>query len=293
MKILISGASGLVGSALVRSLQRNGHDIQRLIRAGRQGVKWDPETYEIEEPRRLAERDAVVHLAGEPIVGRWSDEKKRRIRDSRVNSTRALSDTLAGLQNRPSVLIVASAVGYYGNRGDETLTEDSAPGDGFLADVCKEWEAAAAPARDAGIRVVHVRFGMLLSPDGGALKAMLTPFKLGLGGRVGSGSQFVSWASVADAVGVIQHAIETDSLQGAVNVVSPTPATNMQLTKALGAALSRPTGIPVPAFAARTLFGEMADALLLASQRVLPGKLTANGYTFRHTDLEQTLRELL
>lgn len=293
MKILISGASGLVGSALVRSLQRNGHDIQRLIRAGRQGVKWDPETYEIEEPSRLADRDAVVHLAGEPIVGRWSDEKKRRIRDSRVNSTRALSDTLAGLQNRPSVLIVASAVGYYGNRGDETLTEDSAPGDGFLADVCKEWEAAAAPARDAGIRVVHVRFGMLLSPDGGALKAMLTPFKLGLGGRVGSGSQFVSWASVADAVGVIQHAIETDSLQGAVNVVSPTPATNMQLTKALGAALSRPTGIPVPAFAARTLFGEMADALLLASQRVLPGKLTANGYTFRHTDLEQTLRELL
>ncbi len=293
MKLLVSGSTGLVGAALCDRLHQDGHDVQRLIRSDGEGVKWDTETYTFEAPSHLEGFDAVIHLGGESIVGRWSDAKKQRIRDSRVKSTASLAKALADLTSKPKVLVVASAIGYYGDRGTEELTENSSAGEGFLTEVCEAWEAAAEPAREAGIRVVHPRFGMLLSPKGGALKAMLTPFKLGLGGRVGSGRQYVSWASLDDAVGAILHAVHTESVSGPVNVVAPAPCTNLELTKALGAALKRPTIFPVPAFGARLIFGEMADALLLASQRVLPERLKATGYSFRHTDLQETLRELL
>ena len=293
MKILMSGSSGLVGTSLMALLKGEGHDVRPLVRHGTEGVVWDAQTFQLQSPEQLETMDAVVHLAGESIVGRWSDAKKQRILDSRVKSTAALAGALAGLDKKPAVLVVASAVGYYGDRGAEELTEDSAPGKGFLSEVCTAWEAAADAARQAGMRVVHLRFGMLLSPNGGALKAMLTPFKLGIGGKVGSGNQVVSWASLDDAVGAIHHALITESLEGPVNVVSPAPCTNLELTKALGHALSRPTLFPVPAFAARLAFGEMADALLLASQRVIPKKLTESEYTFKHRDLEHTLQELL
>lgn len=283
----------MLGTALLARLRGEGHAVERLVRGGRDGVVWDPATYALTSPEQLSAFDAVVHLGGEGIVGRWTTEKKRRIRDSRVESTRALAQTVASLENKPSVLVVASAIGYYGDRGNEELTEKSAPGSGFLAEVCQQWEQAADPAREAGIRVVHLRFGMVLSARGGALKTMLPPFKVGLGGKVGSGRQWMSWISLDDAVGVVLHALTDNTIEGPINAVSPTPCTNLEFTKTLGSALKRPTVLPVPAFLVRLALGEMADALLLASQRVQPGKLRASGYPFQHTAVKEALSDAI
>jgi uncharacterized protein (TIGR01777 family) len=237
--------------------------------------------------------DAVVHLAGENLVGRWTAEKKARIRDSRVQGTRLLCDALAQLVNPPKVLLCAAAIGYYGDRGENMVREDSAPGTGFLAEVCQAWEAAAAPVVQRGVRVVHLRLGVVLNPAGGALAQMLPPFRLGMGGVVGSGKQYISWIALDDVLGVMHHALRTETLGGPVNVVAPQPVTNYDFTKMLGKVLGRPTVMPMPAFAARLAFGEMADALLLASTRVVPVRLQASGYTFQYPELEGALRHLL
>jgi hypothetical protein len=295
MKIVVSGASGLVGSALVPALEQAGHEVLRLTRRATHpnDLAWNPAAGEL-NAARLAGAAAAIHLAGESIAaGRWNDARKNRLRDSRVQGTQLLSRTLATLDPRPGVLISASAIGYYGDRGDDQLDEQSGPGELFLSGLCRDWEAAAQPARDAGIRVVHPRIGVVLCKQGGALAKMLTPFRLCAGGRIGSGRQWWSWISLDDLVGVMQHALATESLSGAVNAVSPQPATNLEFTKALGRALGRPTVFPMPAFAARLALGEMADELLLSSARVLPRKLVETGYQFRHTDLEAALRELL
>lgn len=296
MKILVSGSTGLVGSALVSSLKDGGHEIVSLVRRSTKSqneVTWDPQGEKL-DGASIEGMDAVVHLAGENIAtGRWTDEKKARIRDSRVKGTYLVANTLAKLKTPPGTLICASAVGYYGDRGDELLTETSDPGTDFLSDVCRKWEAAAKPAEDAGVRVVNLRFGVILSPKGGALAKMLTPFRLGAGGRVGDGRQYMSWVSLDDAIGAIQHALVTESLSDSVNVVAPNPVTNAEFTKSLGRVLRRPTIFPMPAFAARVAFGEMADALLLASQQVKPARLLESGYEFRHAELEGALRHLL
>ncbi|HEV2175715.1 MAG TPA: TIGR01777 family oxidoreductase [Terriglobia bacterium] len=297
MKILVSGSSGLIGSALVPFLTTGGHAVVRLVRAGRsaaaEGIPWDPSTGAI-DAAKLEGFDAVVHLAGESIAAaRWTPEQKVRIHESRVKGTRLLAETLARLARPPRALVCASAVGYYGNRGGELLNEASAPGSDFLAQVCRDWEAAAEPATRRGIRVVNLRFGMVLSSAGGGLAKMLTPFRLGVGGIIGSGRQYVSWIALDDVVGAIHHALSTDALRGPVNAVGPTPVTNREFTKALGRVLSRPTIFPVPAFAARATFGEMADALLLASQRVEPARLLAGGYQFQFPELEGALRHAL
>jgi hypothetical protein len=294
MKILVTGASGTVGSALVPFLTTSGHSVTRLVRAEPKPgeVRWDPAAGQIDKAG-LEGHDAVVHLAGESIAGRWTATKKKKIRDSRVQGTRLLAGTLAGLARPPKVLACASALGYYGNRGEEKLREDSRAGSGFLADVCQEWEAAAEPARQKGIRVVHLRTGIVLSRTGGALTQMLLPFKLGVGGKVGSGKQYWSWIGVDDVVGVIHHALTTESVHGPVNTVAPNPVTNLEFTKTLGRVLGRPTIFPMPAFAARLALGEMADELLLASQRLDPAKLIASGYKFRYPELDGALRHLL
>jgi len=243
---------------------------------------------------RLEGLDAVVHLTGENIAtGRWTAEKKAKIRDSRVGGTRVLCDSLAGLKQPPKVMVCASATGYYGDRGDELLTEESTSGTGFLAGVCREWEAAAKPAVQKGIRVVHLRFGMVLSGAGGALAKLLPPFRMGLGGVLGTGRQYISWIALDDLLGVIAHALTTEALQGPVNAVTPNPVTNQEFTRTLGWLLSRFTVFPIPAAAARLAFGEMADEVLLASQRVQPTRLLATGYRFRYPDLEGALRHSL
>lgn len=295
MLIAVSGSSGLVGSTLLPFLTTGGHRVTRLVRRPASGdeVAWDI-AQGVKDLSRLEGVDAVVHLAGENIAAaRWTAARKEEIRRSRVEGTRRLCESLARLSRRPKALVSASAIGFYGNRGDEILREDSAPGSDFLAQVCREWEAATEPASRAGIRAVQLRFGMILSPAGGALKKMLLPFKLGAGGRIGSGRQFMSWIGIDDAVGAIHHAIVTESLQGPVNAVSPTPVTNTEYTRTLARVLSRPAIAPMPAFAARLAFGEMADALLLASQRVLPTRLQTTGYRFRYPELEGALRHLL
>jgi uncharacterized protein (TIGR01777 family) len=295
MQIAVSGSSGLVGSALLPFLTAGGDRVTRLVRkdAGVGEIPWDP-AGGVRDLSHLEGVDAVVHLAGENIAaGRWTAARKEEIRRSRVEGTRRLSESLARLSRRPKVLVSASAVGFYGDRGDEILKEDSAPGTDFLAQVCREWEAATEPASRAGIRVVQLRFGMILSPAGGALKKMLLPFKLGAGGRIGSGTQYVGWIGIDDVAGVIHHAIVTESLQGPVNAVAPTPVTNAEYTRTLARVLSRPAVAPMPAFAARLAFGELADALLLASQRVIPTRLQASGYKFRYPELEGALRHLL
>ncbi len=295
MKVLVSGSSGLVGSALVPFLTTGGHEVVRLVRSdpGEAEVRWDPEAGSV-DTAGLEGLDAVVHLAGENIAaGRWTEEKKQRIRDSRVEGTRLLCETLAGLEQPPRALVCASAMGYYGDRGDEVLTEESDPGSGFLPEVCREWEAAAGPAAEAGIRVVNLRFGIILSPEGGALAKMLFPFRMGAGGRLGSGDQYMSWISLDDAVGAIHHALATETLEGPVNGVGPQPVTNAEYTKTLGRVLVRPTIFPMPAFAARLAFGEMADALLLSSARLEPARLQATGYAFQHPELEGALKHLL
>jgi hypothetical protein len=256
-------------------------------------IEWDPAAGTIDRAA-LAGIDAVVHLAGENIAAhRWTEKQKEKIRASRVDGTRLLAETLVAMNPRPRVWVCASAIGFYGDRGDEQLDEASRPGEGFLPDVCEQWEGATRPAADAGIRVVNVRSGVVLSPAGGALKMMLPPFRLGVGGRLGSGRQYMSWIGLDDAIGAIQYALLTDSLHGPVNLVSPQPVTNYEFTKTLGRVLGRPTIFPVPAPLARLAFGEMADALLLASARVHPAKLLTSGYKFRHGELESALRHLL
>ncbi len=295
MRTAVTGSSGLVGSALAPFLTAGGHEVVRLVRASTGGgdVQWDP-AEGVKDLSRLEGVDAVVHLAGGNIAaGRWTQHRKEEIRRSRVEGTRRLGESLARLSRRPKVLVSASAIGFYGDRADEVLSEDSAPGKDFLAQVCQGWEAATESASRAGIRVVHLRFGMILSSAGGALKKMLLPFRLGAGGRIGSGAQYVSWIAIDDAIGAIQHAVCTDSLEGAVNGVAPTPVTNAEFTQVLARVLSRPAVFPLPAFAARLAFGEMADALLLASQRVMPVRLRASGYRFRYPGLESAFRHLL
>jgi uncharacterized protein (TIGR01777 family) len=298
MNILVSGSTGLVGTALIPALTGAGHEVVRLVRSkarnpSKELVGWDPAENVI-DAAGLEGLDAVAHLAGEPIAGgRWSDARKQRIRDSRVNGTRLLCDALTRVAHPPATLVCASAIGYYGNRGDELLTESSTAGNGFLADVCREWETACEPARQKGIRVVNLRFGVILSRHGGALAKMLTPFKLGAGGVLGTGRQFMSCISIDDCIGAIVHALTSPGVAGPVNVVGPEPVTNREFTKTLGRVLGRPTIAPMPAFAARILFGEMADALLLSSSRVVPKKLCDTGYQFQHATLEAALSHVL
>jgi len=297
MKILVTGSSGLVGSALIPSLKAQGHEVIRLVRSAPKDsaseVYWNPEkgTLSAEELEGLG---GAVHLAGDNLAeGRWTDEKKRSIRESRIKGTTLLSETLAKLERKPEVLVSASAIGFYGSRGDELLNEQSASGDDFLSEVCREWELSTQAASQSGVRVVHLRFGVILSNEGGALAKMLTPFRMGVGGKLGDGKQYMSWIAIDDAVGAIEHALANDSLHGAVNVVAPEPVTNYEFTKAMGSVLSRPTIFPMPAFAARLAFGEMADATILASQRVEPVRLKESGFAFKYPELEGALKHVL
>jgi uncharacterized protein (TIGR01777 family) len=293
-KILVSGASGLIGTALLPALKASGHEVRCLVRgvaSDKEQIPWNPARPLA--PELVSGFDAVIHLAGESIVGRWSEPKKRRILESRVQGTRRLTEALVQARERPQLLISASAIGYYGDRGEETLREDSAAGDGFLAGVCREWEGATAAAAKAGIRAVQMRFGLVLSSSGGALQKMLLPFRLGLGGNMGNGRQWWSWVDIDDLVGSVRHVIQTDTLAGPVNVVAPSPVRNAEFTTTLAAVLSRPAIFPMPAFAARLVFGQMGDELLLASQRVEPAKLNLNGYGFEKPDLRGALEAIL
>jgi uncharacterized protein (TIGR01777 family) len=292
----VTGSSGLIGSALLPVLIAQGQSVTRLVRSQSQDdntIEWRPEAESLNHSA-LEGYDAVIHLAGEPVAQRWTPATKQRIQASRVGTTRLLCEALAGLSAPPKVIISASATGYYGNRGDEVLHESSAVGSGFLSELCCAWEVATEPAHSCGIRVVHLRFGIVLSPRGGALSSMLLPFRLGLGGRIGSGQQYWSWITLDDAVGAICHVLNTPTLHGAVNVVSPHPVRNQEFTHVLATALGRPAIFPVPAFAIRLAMGQgVADELLLASARVAPAQLQATGYSFRHPQLDSALRNLL
>lgn len=296
MKVLVTGATGLVGKSLSPLLTTQVHEVFRLVRRRSDqanDIPWDPADGTI-DAARLEGIDAVVHLAGENIAGaRWTPEVKQRLRDSRVGPTRVLCETLAKLQRKPKVLVCASAIGYYGDRGLSPLTEESGPGTGFLPELSEAWEAACQPARDAGIRVVNLRIGVVLSPLGGALQKMLLPFQLGLGGVIGSGRQYWSWIALDDLVGAIYHCLQHDELAGPVNATAPGPCTNYEFTKTLGGVLHRPTILPVPAFAAKLALGEMANDLLLASARVMPVRLEQTGYQFRYPALDGALRHVL
>jgi uncharacterized protein len=296
MRVLVTGSTGLIGRSLVPFLTTGGHAVTRLVRgvAAREGtVRWDPVLWSV-DLEGLENLDAVVHLAGENIASRrWSERQKRAIRESRTEGTRLLCESLLKLQNPPKTLVCASAIGYYGDRGDALLDETSPPGTGFLPNVCRDWEAATQPVRARGIRVVNLRFGIVLSPAGGALAKMLLPFKLGAGGTIGSGRQYWSWVGIDDVVGAIHHALVCEQLNGPVNVVAPEPLMNREFTKILGKVLNRPTVLPVPAFGARMALGQMADELLLASARVVPRRLQETGYAFRFPTLEPALRHVL
>ncbi len=294
LTVLVTGSTGLVGASLTKLLEANGHTVRRLVRRGTVGKNefhWDLAKGTI-DPKALEGADAVVHLAGESIAaGRWTDAQKERIRKSRIEGTRLIADAVRDAKRGPKTLLTASAIGFYGDRGDEEVDESSATGTGFLAEVCREWEAGAQGLE--GMRSVQLRFGVILNSAGGALKKMLLPFKLGLGGRLGSGKQWMSWIALTDVVRVIEHALNTESLSGAVNVVAPGAVRNSEFTKVLGRVLGRPTIFPAPAFAMRLALGEMADELLLNGQHVLPKKLLASGFEFSHRELEGALRHEL
>ncbi len=293
-RVLVTGVSGPIGAALLPYLESQGARVIRLVRGPARGtdqISWDP--LRPIPPAAVSGFEAVIHLAGERVAGRWTEAKKKAVRESRVQGTRHLTEALAQTQSPPRVLICASAIGYYGNRGDELLTESSSAGQGFLPEVSREWEAATRGAADVGIRTVNLRIGLVLSPKGGALEKMLTPFKLGLGGRIGSGQQWWSWIHVDDIVGAMHHALHTESLSGPVNLVAPNPVRNAEFTQVLASVLRRPAFFHVPAFAARLAFGEMADELLLSSERVEPVKLRASGYAFRLAELRAALEDLL
>ncbi len=294
MNVVVTGSSGLIGSALMPLLTRSGHTIRRLVRGSHtEGLaRWNPHDGSL-DGRVLAGADAVVHLAGESIAtGRWTAARKARIRESRVLGTTLLARALVELDRKPAVLVSASAIGIYGDRGDEVIDERSIPGRGFLAEVCSEWEAATRPAANAGIRVVNCRIGVVLSSTGGALAQMLPPFRLGLGGVMGSGRQYMSWIAIDDVVGAIEHLLGAP-VAGPVNLVAPHPVSNREFTKTLGRLLRRPTVLRMPTFALRLGLGEVADELLLAGARVQPARLTASGYRFRHPALEGALGHLL
>lgn len=299
MRILISGSSGLIGTAVADALARDGHTIQRLVRAGsknepRSGdVRWDPASGELNAAAAEG-ADAVVNLAGASIgEGRWTATRKELLRASRISSTRNLIRALGKLQKPPRVFLSASAVGYFGNRGDEELTEDSAAGNDFLATLCKDLETEAAAAEDFGARTVCTRFGIVLAHDGGALPRMVTPFKLGAGGRLGSGKQWMSWVTLREVANIVKFVLATESLSGAVNAVAPGPVRNSEFTKILASVLHRPAIFPAPAFALKLALGEMAEGLLLSGQRVLPARLLAAGYQFQTTDVRPALQEVL
>ncbi len=297
MKILISGASGLVGKHLIPTLKAKGHEVYKLVRKTPKGfdeIQWDAEEgFSEMEQAKLENFDAVVHLAGDNVASEnWSDEKKRKIRDSRVVGTRVLVDALRRAKNPPKIFVSASAVGFYGDRKDEILTEDSQQGKGFLTDVCTAWEDEIERA-ELYARVVFLRIGVVLAKDGGALEKMLTPFKFGVGGTVGSGKQWMSWIALDDLIKLIHFVLENESLRGAVNAVAPNPVTNAEFTETLGKVLHRPTVLPVPEFAIKLLFGEMGKTLLLQGARVLPKKLQDAGFEFEFTNLEDAMKEVL
>ncbi len=294
MKIAVSGASGFIGSALAPALEAQGHEVVRLVRRAPEGpneAAWDPAAGTI-DLTALAELQGAVHLSGATIGRRWTARRKTEILESRVSSTRLLATTLASLEPRPRVLVCAGGIGIYGDRGDEILTEASSTGTGFLAEVGIAWENSTEPARAAGVRVVNLRAGIVLSREGGALERLLTPFKLGLGGRVGSGRQWWSWIALADFVRAVSFVLESD-IAGPVNLTSPNPATNAQFTRALGKALGRPTVFPFPAFAASAMFGEMAEEALLTGQRALPAKLLDASFSFEYAELDAALERAL
>lgn len=298
MKILISGSTGLVGTALLPFLATQGHEVVPLLRhpekAKPQAILWDPENEMIDDGEALEGFDVFINLSGENLAtGRWTDVKKQHILDSRVKSTRLLAETISQLKRPPKFLLNASAVGYYGNRGDEICKEDTSNGSGFLANVCRQWEEAAGPASQRGVRVVFLRTGVILTPKGGALAKMLPLFKIGLGGVIGSGDQFMSWITLNDLLALILFAINREDLHGPINAVSPNPVKNVTFTKTLGKVLNRPTIFPVPAFALRILLGEMADEMLLSSTRAIPSKAEKDGFQFQHAALEEALRYLL
>lgn len=304
MNIWMTGATGLVGTALTQTLSQEGHSIYRLLRRPSQNrertaervfdILWPPDPLEIAGFSERGGADAVVNLAGASVAaGRWTAKRKALLRSSRIDTTRGVVAAIAKMKNPPAVLISASAIGYYGDRGDELLTESSAAGTGFLAELAEEWEAEAQKAQALGVRVVLARFGIILAKQGGALPQMLAPFKFGLGAKLGSGRQWTSWVSLADVIQIIRRALNDDSFTGPVNVVSPTPVTNAQFTKTLADVLHRPAIFAAPAFVLRTVLGEMADGALLASERVAPEVLQRHGYSFLHSNLREALREIL
>ena len=293
LSIAVTGATGLIGTALVTQLRARGHTVRRILHSprgvGPGDVVWNAGMGAV-PPTALAGTDAVIHLAGEPIAHRWTDDRKRAIRESRVRSTELLADAVRAMGTKPAVFLTGSAIGYYGDRGDDLLDESSGPGRGFLADVCVDWERAAAPIAEAGVRVVMLRTGVVLSPLGGALERLLPIFRFGGGGPIGSGRQWLSWISLTDHVRAIEHALHTESLHGPANLVAPNPVTNGDFATILGRVLSRPAIVPVPAFALELLYGEMARATLLAGQRVVPKALSAAGFAFETPTLEGALR---
>jgi uncharacterized protein (TIGR01777 family) len=296
MRVLISGASGLIGRALTPALISAGHTPVALVRRAPRAneVQWNPG--ERLDPKKLAGADAIVHLAGKNVAGRWTEKFKQEVLESRVQGTRTLANAAAESyrqSGQPRIFISASGISYYGNRGDELLTEESSPGEGFLAEVSQHWEAATAPASQAGVRVVNLRIGVVLAHDGGALKPMLLPFRLGLGGRIGSGNQFWSWISFDDVIGVALFALHNDSLRGPVNTVAPGAVRNREFVRALGEELHRPTIFPLPAWIVRTFLGEMGEELLLTSTRAEPAKLKTAGYPFAHAELRSAIHTAL
>ncbi|QEG37757.1 TIGR01777 family oxidoreductase [Bythopirellula goksoeyrii] len=295
--ILITGASGLIGSALTKALEADGHKVLRAVRENVQNpqeeIHWSPVLEEIDQ-QKLEGIDSIVHLAGANIAGkRWTESYKKQILESRTKGTSLISEAIAKMQRKPRAFVCASAIGYYGDRGTTELDETSSPGGDFLAEVCLQWERASLPAQEAGIRTVNTRIGVVLSPNGGALKTMLLPFKMGVGGVIGDGKQSMSWIALDDVVGAMQFALAHDTLSGPVNLVSPEWVTNREFTKTLGKVLGRPTVLPMPAFAAKLAFGEMAEALLLSSTRVIPQRLVAEGFAFQYPQLKTALEHLL